>query len=182
MIIMFSRAFACAALVLAAIVPATIVPAAAQDDVQTFNAFAVVAANGTIVRSAEKRLMVIATLAGPLFVETDEGPQQGGRVSCAIAGRIDQGTRETSASGACTFTAHDGATAWGDWECAGYELVGCRGAFKLTGGTGRFVGASGESALVWRPTTHELEKQLDGGVLDDVTGIVLWRDFKLKGK
>lgn len=177
MTITFSRAFACAALLLA-----VAVPVAAQDDVQTFNAFAVVTANGTIVRSAEKQLMAIATLGGPFFVETDEGPQQGGRVSCAISARIDQGTRKTSASGACTFTAHDGATAWGDWDCAGYELVGCRGAFKLTGGTGRFVGASGESAFVWRPTTHELKKQLDGTVLDNVTGIVLWRDFKLKGK
>lgn len=174
---MFSRALASAVIVLAAAVPA-----AAQDDVQTFNAFAVVTANGTIVRSAEKQVMVIATLAGPFFVETDEGPQQGGRVSCATSARIDQGTRQTSASGACTFTAHDGATAWGDWDCAGYELIGCRGTFKLTGGTGRFAGASGESALIWRPTAHEFRKQLDGTTLDNATGIVLWRDFKLKGK
>ena len=174
---MSNRAFACAVLLLAAAVPAV-----AQDDVQTFNAFAVVTANGTIVRSAEKQVMVVATLAGPFFVETDEGPQQGGRVNCATSARIDQGTRQTSASGACTFAAHDGATAWGDWDCAGYELVGCRGTFKLTGGTGRFVGASGESALIWRPSTHELRKQLDGTTLDNATGIVLWRDFKLKGK
>jgi len=174
---MSSRALACAALVLAAAVPA-----AAQDDVQTFNAFAVVTANGTIVRSAEKQVMVVATLAGPFFVETEEGPQQGGHVNCATSARIDRGTRKTSASGACTFTAHDGATAWGDWDCAGYELVGCRGAFKLTGGTGRFVGASGESALVWRPTAHEFKKQLNGTTLNNTTGIVLWRDFKLKGK
>ena len=175
--IMSSRALASAALVLAAAAPA-----AAQDGVPTFNAFAVVTANGTIVRSAEKQVMVVATLAGPFFVETDEGPQQGGRVSCATSARIDQGTRKTDASGACTFTAHDGATAWGDWDCAGYELVGCRGTFKLTGGTGRFVGASGESTLVWRPTAHEFRKQLDGTTLDNATGIVLWRDFKLKGK
>lgn len=175
--IISSRALAGVALVLAAALPA-----AAQDDVQTFNAFAVVTANGTIVRSAEKQVMVVATLAGPFFVETDEGPQQGGRVSCATSARIDQATRKTSASGACTFTAHDGATAWGDWDCAGYELVGCRGAFKLTGGTGRFAGASGESTLLWRPTAHEFRKQLDGTTLDNATGIVLWRDFKLTGK
>ncbi|TAJ40255.1 MAG: hypothetical protein EPO55_09645 [Reyranella sp.] len=175
--IMFSRALASAVIVLAAAIPAV-----AQDDVQTFNAFAVVTANGTIVRSAEKQVMVVATLAGPYFVETDEGPQHGGRVSCASSARIDQRTRQTSASGACTFTAHDGATAWGDWDCAGYELIGCRGTFKLTGGTGRFAGASGESALIWRPTAHEFRKQLDGTTLDNATGIVLWRDFKLKGK
>ena len=175
--IRFSRTLAGAALVLGLAGPAT-----AQDDVQTFNAFAVVTANGSIVRAAEKQLMVAGTLAGPFFVETDEGPQQGGRVSCALSARIDQASRKTSASGACTFTAHDGATAWGDWDCAGYELVGCRGTFKLTGGTARFAGASGESAFVWRPTAHEFKKQLDGTTLDNATGIVLWRDFKLTGK
>jgi hypothetical protein len=157
-------------------------PAMAQDDVQTFNAFAVVLANGTIVRAGEQRLVVAGTLAGPLFIETDEGPQQAGRVGCAVSSKIDQTSRTTSASGACTFTANDGATAWGEWDCAGYELVGCRGTFKLTGGTGRFEGASGESTLLWRPTAHEFKKQLDGMVLDNATGIVQWRDFKLKGK
>ena len=171
-----SRALAGALVLLAA------APAVAQDDIQNFNAFAVVLANGTIVRAGEKQLVVAATLAGPLFVETDEGPQQAGRVGCALSSKIDQASRKTSATGACTFTANDGATAWGEWDCAGYELVGCRGTFKLTGGTGRFEGASGESTLLWRPTAHELKKQLDGMVLDNATGIVLWREFKLKGK
>lgn len=173
---MFTRAL------LGVLCMAAAAPAFAQDDVQAFNAFAVVGANGTIVRAGEKQLVVAASLAGPLFIETDEGPQQAGRVSCALSSKIDQATRKTSASGGCTFTAGDGATAWGEWDCAGYELVGCRGTFKLTGGTARFAGATGESTLVWRPTAHELKKQLDGTTLDNASGIVLWRDFKLKGK
>ena len=66
----FGRALAGALVLLAA------APAVAQDETQTFNAFAVVQANGTIVRSGEKQLFVAGTLAGPLFIETDEGPQQ----------------------------------------------------------------------------------------------------------
>ena len=173
---MLSRALAGALVLLSA------VPAVAQDETQTFNAFAVVLANGSVVRAAEKQLVVAGNLSGPMFIETDEGPQQAGRVGCALSSKIDQESRKTSASGACTFTAYDGATAWGEWECAGYELVGCRGTFKLTGGTGRFEGASGESTLIWRPTAYELKKQLDGMALDNATGIVLWREFKLKGK
>ncbi len=174
---MFSRALA------GALVLAVATPVLAQDDnTQTFNAFAVVMANGHIVRAGEKQLFVAATLEGPLFIETDEGPQPAGRVGCAVSSKIDQSSRTTSASGACTFTAHDGATAWGELDCAGYELVGCRGTFKLTGGTSRFEGAIGESTLLWRPTAHELKKQLDGMTMDNVTGIVQWRDFKLKGK
>lgn len=157
-------------------------PAVAQEAPQPFNAFAVVTANGTIVRAGEKQLMAVATLAGPFFVESDEGPIHAGRVTCAASTRIDQATRKQAANGACTFTAVDGAMAWGDWTCEGYELVGCRGTFKLAGGTARLDGVSGEGAMLWRPSAHELKKQLDGSVLDNATGILVWRDFTLKGK
>lgn len=157
-------------------------PAFAQGEVQTFNAFATVVANGTIVRAAEKQAMVVGTLAGPFFVETDEGPQQAGRVTCAVSARADQASLRLTATGACSFMAHDGATAWGEWECAGYQLVGCRGAFKLAGGTDRLAGATGDSTLIWRPTAHEFKTQLDGTSMDDATGILLWRDFKLTAK
>ena len=169
-------------ILLALLAVASASPALAQDETQSFNGFAVVAANGSIVRAAEKQVMVVATLGGPFFIETDEGPIHAGRVTCAASSRIDQASRKVAASGACTFTASDGAAAWGDWTCEGYELVGCRGAFKLTGGSGRLEGASGESTLLWRPSAHELKKQLDGSVLDNATGILVWRDFKLKGK
>jgi hypothetical protein len=157
-------------------------PSLAQDEPEAFNAFAVAAANGTIVRAGEKQLMVVATLSGPFFIETGEGPVHAGRVTCAVSTRIDQASRKQAGNGACTFTAVDGATAWGDWTCEGYELLGCRGAFKLAGGTARLEGATGEGTMLWRPSTHELKKQLDGSVLDNATGILVWRDFKLKGK
>lgn len=157
-------------------------PALAQDEIQNFNAFAVVAANGTIVRAAEKQVMVVGTLVGPFFVETDEGPIPSGRVTCSASVRVDQATYRQTGNGACTFVAQDGAMAWGDWECAGYELIGCRGAFKLNGGTARLAGATGEGTMIWRPSAHELRKQLDGTTLDNATGILMWRDFKFKGK
>lgn len=171
-----------AALTLTLALAALTGPALAQDEPQPFSAFAVVAANGTIVRAAEKQLMVVGTLAGPFFVDTDEGPIHSGRVSCAASMKVDQATRKQAGSGACTFTAVDGATAWGEWSCEGYELLGCRGTFKLAGGTARFAGASGDGTMTWRPSAHELRKQLDGSVLDNATGILLWRDFKLKVK
>jgi len=156
--------------------------ASAQDETQSFNAFALAVANGTIVRAAEKTLVVAGTLAGPFFIETDEGPVPSGRVTCAASVRIDQSTLRQTGAGACTFAAQDGATAWGEWECAGYELVGCRGVFKLNGGTARLAGVTGEGTLIWRPSAHDLRKQLDGTTLDNVTGVILWRDFKIKAK
>jgi hypothetical protein len=151
----------------------------AQDEPQVFNAFAIAVANGTIVKAAEKELMVVGTIAGPLFVETDEGPVDSGQVVCAASVRVHQETYKTSGSGACTFTAQDGATSWGDWQCEGYQLVGCRGTLKLNGGTGRLAGVTGEGTMIWRPSAHDLKKQVDGTLAQNTTGIVLWRDFKI---
>ncbi len=99
----------------------------------------------TVVRAGEKRLFVAGTLDGPLFVETDEGPQQAGRrrLRRVFEDRPDQ--PHDQRHGCLHLHGDDGATAWGEWDCAGYELVGCRGTFKLTGGTGRFEGASGRA-------------------------------------
>jgi len=168
-----------------ALLPALLLPAAAvlaQEEPQVFNAFAVAVASGTIVKSGEKQVMVIGTLKGPMFVETDEGPVDAGSVVCGASIRLDMSTARHAGGGACTFSAQDGAMAWGDWECAGYELVGCRGVLKLTGGTGRLAGVSGEGAMVWRPSAHDFKKQLDGTALQNSTGLLIWRDFKLAAK
>jgi hypothetical protein len=153
--------------------------ALAQDEPQVFNAFAIAVASGTILKAGDKQLMVIGTLKGPMFVETDEGPVDAGSVVCGAAVKVDQAAGRQVGSGVCSFVAEDGATAWGDWECAGYELIGCRGILKLTGGSGRFAGVSGEGAMVWRPSAHELKKQLDGTTLQNTAGLLIWRDFKL---
>lgn len=168
-----------ALILLALVSPVLATAVQAQDEPQVFNAFAIAVANGTIVKAAEKELMVVGTIVGPLFVETDEGPVDSGKVVCAASVRVHQETYKTSGSGACTFTAQDGATSWGDWTCAGYQLVGCRGTLKLNGGTGRLAGVAGEGTMIWRPSAHDLQKQLDGTTVQNTTGIVLWRDFKI---
>lgn len=138
-----------------------------------------VAANGSIVRAAEKQVVLVGTLAGPFFVETEEGPIHSGRVACAASAKIDQAGHKVSGNGACTFTATDGATAWGEWDCQGYELLGCRGTFKLAGGTARLEGATGEGTMIRRPSAAEFKKQLDGMMLENATGLLSWRDFRL---
>ena len=157
-------------------------PALAQSESQIFNAFAIATAKGVVVRSGEKQAMLAGTVMGPMFVETDEGPVEAGSVSCAASLKIDDNTKRQSCSGACTFTAPDGATAWGQWECEGYELVGCRGKLSITGGTARLQGVSGEGAMIWRPRTHELNKTFDGTTEITTSGIILWREFTLNAK
>jgi hypothetical protein len=154
-------------------------PVQAQDEPQVFNAFAIAVASGTIIKSGDRQATVVGTLKGPMFVETDEGPVDAGSVVCGATVTVDRTTARQTGTGICTFAAQDGATAWGQWECAGYELVGCRGVLKLSGGAGRFAGVTGEGSMVWRPSAHELKRQLDGTTLQNTTGLLIWRDFKL---
>jgi hypothetical protein len=154
----------------------------AQDEPQSFNAFAVVKADGSVLRSAEKQATIVAALTGTFFIETDEGPVAGGQIACSGMVRVDLDSTHQTGSGACTSTADDGAKTFGEWECAGFNMIGCRGIYKLTGGTGRLAGYSGHATLIWRPSSHELQKQLNGTVLQNTTGILIWRDFKIEKK
>lgn len=172
------RASALAAPLLLSMVASSI----AQDEPQIFNAFATVEAEGTIVRAADKQYFVTGTLTGRFYVETAEGPVDGGFVTCAASARLDMATARTDGQGACTFTAHDGATAFGDWRCEGYQLVGCRGVFRLAGGTGRFDGAVGQSTFVWRPNAQEMRARMEDSTIDGAAGLLLWRDFEVSRK
>lgn len=150
----------------------------AQDEVQEFNAFAFVEGKVTAVRSGDKAARTAGRFDGPFFIETDEGPLHVGTVTCTGASEVELGTTRQTASGGCTFSS-TGATAWGDWSCEGYNLVGCRGKFRLTGGTARLEGASGEATLVWRPSAYDLKKEVDAASTQTIVGVVMWRDFKL---
>jgi hypothetical protein len=97
-------------------------PSFAQDEPQSFNAFAAVAANGSIVRAAR----------GP----DPQRPRQ-------LRGVGEDRPGEPSADRQRRLRLHRDR---------------------------------------WRPSAVELRKQLDGATLDNATGILLWREFKLKGK
>lgn len=156
--------------------------ALAQEEAISFNGFAVVQGSGAAARTGEKSAMMVARFEGPFFVESDDGPIQAGRVACLGSAKADLDSTRLTASGSCTFNAADGATAWGEWECSGLNLVGCRGTFKLAGGTGRFAGVSGESKLIWRPTASEFKRLLQGAATTQTSGVISWRDFKVKEK
>ena len=125
--------------------------------------------------------MVIGTLKGPMFVETDEGPADAGSRGLRRLDPLRHGHRPPHHSGACSFSAQDGATAWGEWKCTGYELIGCRGTLRPhRRHRAGWRAPAGQGSMVWRPSAHDFKKQLDGTVLQNIpTGVLIWRDFKL---
>jgi len=47
---------------------------------------------------------------------------------------------------------------------------------------GIFAIVTGEGSMVWRPSAHDFKKQVDGTTLQNSTGVLIWRDFKLVAK
>lgn len=173
-----SRASLVAGLAVAMMSGMEAAPALAQETA-TINAFSVWQAKAVIAQSGEHKAVLSGVFMGTLFIETNEGPVDAGTIGCpgSVTMELDSGRQK--GSGACSFTAHDGARAFGEWSCVGANMVGCRGEFRLTGGTGRLAGASGSGTILVRGRMHELTKIGGGMITDNAVGIAVWRDLKV---
>lgn len=153
-------------------------PPAAAQEVAPMNAFAMWQGQGQIVDIGENRLAVIGAFGGPFFVETTEGPVETGTITCPLLMQIDSTNGRQVASGSCLFIAHDGARAYGDWDCTGVFLIGCKGTFTLKGGAGRLAGISGTSSILFRGRPERLKASV-GMIGAESLGIAVWRDLKV---
>jgi hypothetical protein len=153
---------------------------ATAEDAPAINAFAMWQGQGQIIEIGPSRIALIGAFGGPLFIETSEGPAEAGTITCPLLLQIETTTGKQAGTGSCVFTANDGARAFGDWDCVGVHLVGCRGVFNLTGGTGRLEGVTGTSTILFRGRPERLRAQV-GMIGADSIGIAVWRDLKITG-
>jgi hypothetical protein len=168
-----------AAMALALAAGAGLAAPALGQETQVFHAFAIWHGQGQVVEIGEKRVAIVGALSGVLFIETSEGPVDTGTITCPALITVDVESGRQAGSGGCAFKAHDGARAYGEWECVGVHLVGCRGAFRLTGGTGRLAGISGSSTILFRGRLQELAIRPGEIPTETAIGIAVWRDLRV---
>jgi hypothetical protein len=159
---------------------ATATAAVAQSEDTSVAAFSVVRGAGVGFGSGDKAETVVGTFEGPFFVDAGEGPLKAGALVCSASVEINTNDRSQKASGRCLVTAPDGAEAYGHYACEGYFLVGCRGAFTLSGGSGRFVGIAGGGPMTMRATLAKIGDGSPGGRSVEIEGILFWRELKFK--
>lgn len=152
--------------------------ASAQEPV-TVDAFAVLEAEGSVVAVGAAAHVFAGRMDGPYFVDAGEGPVPAGNIACAGMLEADERTGRQTAAGRCRLVAVDGATAFGDFTCEGFRLVGCVGPFTLTGGEGRLAGASGEGTITLRRYATDLTVDADGAVREAALGIASWNDLRV---
>jgi hypothetical protein len=151
-------------------------PAMAQTKTthKTLDAFAIWRSDAQIVPISVKTAVLAGTLGGPLYIETDDGPLDSGDVSCPATIEFNLQTAHQTGQGYCTFTANDGAKAFGNWHCAGTVGEGCAGDFTLTGGTGRLASVSGKSEIAFMASRHDLHIADRATLADKAGGITIW--------
>lgn len=148
---------------------------------RTVSFFSVWEATGSYFATGPENATFIGALEGPVYVETPEGPVEGGRLACPATVEIDVTNARQSGHGKCQFIADDGNIAFTEWSCSGIHMIGCRGEMTITGGTGRFETATGGGLFTIRGSTRSARVSEGGGGVDaSFRGIIFWKDFAIE--
>ena len=145
------------------------------DEETTIEAFATWQGEGKLVPMGSKPAVLVATLTGVVYIQTEHGPVRGGILICPAIADVSLQDGTQTGRGRCVWTANDGDQVYADWTCKGRHLIGCKGDFTLTGGTGRFEGVTGGGPVVLRSELGTAAVEASGQAIDrTATGIMFW--------
>ena len=135
---------------------------------------------GRVFRIGMDTMLFLGAFEGIMYVETSEGELDEGFVVCPVNQILDLKTKATTGSGHCMITASGGDTVFAEWTCSG-KVGGCKGNFKLTGGSGKFKGITGSSKLIVRSPLSVLAGDMaSGSVVRVASGIAILPELKYK--
>jgi hypothetical protein len=134
---------------------------------------------GEIEATGADKLRFQGTIEGVMYLETVEGPLNEAFVKCQIVQELDVATESTSVTGNCTIVVTTEDSVAAELSCRGMQGY-CIGEFKITGGTGRYVGISGSSKMIARSPVDTLAQTLsEGAELQISVGILQLPELKI---
>jgi hypothetical protein len=166
---------------LAAALLAGLAGTAAAAEEGAASALATWAGQGRLFQTGEKQALFVGAFQGVMFVENGQGILHAARILCPGSMDVDLGSGDQKGEGRCIITGRSGDRVFARWTCAGPHLRGCNGRFTLTGGTGKFLGITGESEFVVKTVVHEL---VPGSGAEDVReaagGLAVWPELRYR--
>ena len=155
--------------------------AGAAEDTK-ITAFSVWQGQGTTYPTGVQQGTFLGTFTGTVYVLSDQGPQLSGDLVCPAVITFDLADKGQTGRARCTITGKDGAQVYGELSCTGFQMVGCDGDYKITGGTGRFAGITGGGHVSVRSESRSTGASVDanGGVAEQARGIIYWRELQYK--
>jgi len=101
------------------------------------------------------QLYMVAVYSGVMLVDDGKGPLHAATIVCpgTVEADVKKGTKTGYAK--CVITGEQGDRVFAEMNCTG-DAEGCRGPFKLTGGTGKFTGITGEGEMFSQIQAREI--------------------------
>jgi hypothetical protein len=141
---------------------------------RTVKAMSAWVGQGRIVPTGTDEVYFVGAFRGTIFVENAEGGLHAGRILCPGTLEVNVASGAQRGQGRCVISRNDTDQVFARWSCSGTHGVECRGAFELTGGTGRFSGIRGTSDFRIRTGTAEFAAGRGSEVIETGAGLAEW--------
>ena len=125
----------------------------------TVQAFATWQSEGRLFRVGEDNALFVGGLQGIMFVENGKGELNTAKIVCPAMMEIRFEDAHMTGEGRCIITGVQGNRVFGKWSCSGIALIGCKGVFELTAGTGKFQGVTGSGPIVFRTAIAQFARK-----------------------
>lgn len=117
---------------------------------------------------------LVGVYSGVLYVDDGKGPLHAASIVCPATAEGDLKTMTKTGQGRCILTDEEGNRVYARFTCKG-DLEGCRGPFKIEGGTGKFHGITGEGEMISRIQVRQLTAVAGFETAEqDGEGVVVW--------
>lgn len=152
----------------------------AQAAEQTVKAMATWQAQGLVTQVDKDQAMMVGALMGALFIDGGHGQLDASTIICPGTIALNLNTGARSGQGRCVITDKEGDKIYAKWSSRGNEK-GMKGPFNFVGGTGKFMGISGDNSWILRIAMRAMA----GAVSDDsfqevAAGLAVWPKLQYK--
>ena len=152
----------------------------AQAEEKTVKGMATWQAQGLVTQIDNDQALMVGALMGALFIDGGHGQLDASSLLCPGTIVLNLNTGARSGQGRCVITDKDGDKIYAKWSSRGNEK-GMKGPFNFVGGTGKFMGISGDNSWVLRIAMRAMA----GAVSDDsfqqvAAGLAVWPKLHYK--
>ncbi|MFX0203369.1 MAG: hypothetical protein ACFFCW_45280 [Candidatus Hodarchaeota archaeon] len=136
---------------------------------------------GELFKIGEKQGLFVGRFGGIMFIEKGEEDLDAANFICPANMEVNLENGFQAAQGRCTITGRTGDQVFAEFHCKGVHLKGCKGQFKLTGGTGKFKGITGESDFLVRAALVDQKVEIaTSSVHETALGLAVWPELRYK--
>jgi hypothetical protein len=140
-------------------------------------ATAAITGEGRFYKATDQHLLFAGYFQGN--VETERGDLHEARMVCPSLMEINHTAGTQQGEGRCIIETNGGEFLYARWTCTGKPGEGCAGPFTVTGGTGKFSKAMGESQFAIRSNVMSVVTTVpDRDVTGSFEGQAAWTALK----